>query len=240
MAVLEEWGLAARGGKFVGNCQGLRVDYLARTCSLHATKEETVCRSWTTVAVVAAVLALAVAAVGCGEQAGGGGDPQADGDETDEAADTGDSDGAEEGSDAAGTAEGETLTGEFKPLKENSDRDISGQATLTRTEGRTILSVDVSGLESEAAHPAHLHLGTCADMGPHYQDDAEGAEEPPNELWPSSDPDDPTAGLQADADGEANGEATAEWRARDSARAVFIHAPGEGHDMIACADLEQQ
>lgn len=183
--------------------------------------------SWTTVAVVFAVLALTVGAVGCGEQAGGGGDPQTADEE------------AGEGSDTGAGEQGETLSGEFQPLEDNTDRDISGEATLVRSEDDTSLSVDVSGLQPDAAHGSHLHLGTCADMGPHYQDDPEGAEQPPNELWPSSDPNDPTAGLQADADGEASGEGTAEWRARDSARAVFIHAPGEGKTpMIACADLK--
>lgn len=196
------------------------------------------CRSWTTVAVVAAVLALAVAAGGCGEQAGGGGDAQADGAATGEQSGAG-GDEEMEGSVAAGMVDGETLTGEFEPIEDNTDRDISGQATLTRTEDRTTLSVDVSGLQPDAAHPAHLHEGTCADRGPHYQHDPEGAEEPPNELWPSSDPDDPTAGLQANANGEASGEGTAEWRAEDPV-SVFVHAPGHGHDKLACADLEQQ
>lgn len=182
-------------------------------------------RSRMTVAVVAALLALAVAAVGCGEQASGGGDPQADGDEATEASD-------------AGGEEGETLTGEFQPIEENTDRDIAGEATLTRTDERTTLSVDVSGLKPDMGHMTHLHEGACADRGPHYQNDPEGAEEPPNELWPSSDPEDPTAGLQADADGEARGEGTAQWRAEDPV-SVFVHAPGDGHDRIACADLDE-
>lgn len=133
--------------------------------------------------------------------------------------------------------EAETLTGEFSPLEETTDRAVSGQATLVRTEGRIILSVDVSDLQPDAAHPAHLPEGVCADQGPHYQNDPDGVEEPPNELWPSSDPDDPTAGLRADADGEASGEGTAEWRA-EGPLSVFVHAPGHGHDKIACADPE--
>jgi hypothetical protein len=132
--------------------------------------------------------------------------------------------------------EGETLTGEFASLEANTDRDISGQATLTRGDDGTTLSVQVSGLEANATHGSHLHLGSCADRGPHYQDDPDGAEKPPNEMWPSSDPDDPTAGLQSDENGETRGEATAEWRARDTAQAVFIHAPGD-KTKIACADL---
>lgn len=178
-----------------------------------------------TVAVHCVVLVLAVAAVGCGQEGGGSVGPQANDDEPDETSD-------------AGGDEGEkALTGEFSPLEENTDRDLSGQATLIRTKERTTLSVDVSGLEPEAAHPAHLHEGTCTDQGPHYQHDSEGAEEPPNELWPSSEPEDPTAGLRADADGNASGAGTAEWRA-EGPLSVFVHAPGHGHDKIACANLE--
>lgn len=183
-------------------------------------------RSGTTGAVIAAI-ALATAAVGCGETAGGAGDSQDAGDEVDEASETG------------GGEEGETLSGEFEPLGDSLDRDVSGEATLTRTHGRTSLSVDVTGLQPDAAHPAHLHEGTCADQGPHYQHDPEGAEEPPNELWPSSAPNDPTAGLQADADGQASGSGTAGWRA-EGPLSVFVHAAGQGHDKIACADLEER
>lgn len=180
-------------------------------------------RSTSGTVAVFGVLALMVAMVGCGQQADGGGDPQAAGDEADGSPD------------ARAGEEGETLTGEFQPLEENTEQDISGEATLTRTRDRTRLSVDVRGLQPEAVHRAHLHEGTCADRSPHYQNDPEGPEEPPNELWPSSDPDDPTAGLQADADGLASGEGTADWRA-EGPLSVFVHAPG-GHDMLACADL---
>lgn len=178
-----------------------------------------------TVAVQCVVLALAVAAVGCGQESDGSEESRANGDEDGKV------------SDAGGDEGGKTLTGEFSPLDDNTDRDVSGQATLIRTKERTTLSVDVSGLEPEAAHPAHLHEGTCADQGPHYQHDSEGAEEPPNELWPSSEPEDPTAGLRADADGNASGAGAAEWRA-EGPLSVFVHAPGHGHNKIACADLE--
>lgn len=136
----------------------------------------------------------------------------------------------------AGAERGDTMRGEFAPLEENTDRDIAGHAALTRTgQGRTHLSVQLEGLEPDAHHHGHLHEGACADVGPHYQHDPEGAEEPPNELWPSSDPQDATAGLHSNPAGNANGRGTAPWRARDEALSVFIH---DHHGAkIACADL---
>jgi hypothetical protein len=47
----------------------------------------------------------------------------------------------------------------------------------------------------------------------------------PNTTYP--DPDDPKAGLTADATGHAVGDGVAPWVARPEARSVFIHLPGE-------------
>ena len=150
--------------------------------------------------------------------------------------------------------------GTFSEIVGQTTLDISGTATLTRTATQTLLQVDVSGLEPNLAYPAHLHEGTCADNGPHYKDDPLGPDAPPNELWPSSDPNNPLAGLIADANGHAVGSGATDWVARASARSVFIHAPaapgtppGGGHPpghllaqvpdphavhaRIACADL---
>lgn len=140
---------------------------------------------------------------------------------------------------AAGAQPGDTVRGQFEPL-ENTDLDISGHATLTRTgEDRTHLSVQVKGLEGGEHYMSHLHAGSCEDLGPHYQDDADGEDAPPNELWPSSDPHDPEAGLHANPAGNAQGRGTADWRARDEAGSVFIHGHGPDgpHTKIACADL---
>ncbi|MDP8932067.1 MAG: superoxide dismutase family protein [Actinomycetota bacterium] len=141
---------------------------------------------------------------------------------------------------ATPTATQEEVTeGRFEPVQENTDRDISGRATLVRTaEGTTTLSVEVKGLASNTTYPAHLHEGSCEDLqSPHYKHDPHGPDKPPNELWPSSDPQDPTAGLTSDAAGIATGTGTAPWRARPEADTVFIHSPEEGHPKIACAAL---
>lgn len=180
-------------------------------------------RARTARVVMAGMCVLAVVAAGCDQGAGGDAEPSPGGD----AAST----------PTGGGEDSETLTGEFAPLAEHTDRDIAGEAVLTIAEDATTLSVQLSGLEPGAAHPAHLHEGSCAERGPHYQHDPDGVEAPPNELWPSSDPDDPTAGLQADADGDASGEGTADWQARDEPLSVFVHAAGGEHAKIACADL---
>jgi len=93
-------------------------------------------------------------------------------------------------------------------------------------------------------YDAHLHEGTCSDpTSAHYKDDPLGAEGPPNELWPTSDPTDPRGGLVADATGVARGFAVADWVARPTARAIWIHEPPadptdpHAHARIGCADL---
>ena len=102
-----------------------------------------------------------------------------------------------------------------------------------------------------AAEPAEVgalgfHEGTCANpTSAHYQNDPAGVDSPPNELWPSSDEDDPTAGLRANSDGVAKGFGRSNWVARPTARAIWIHEPDDPdappgehvHARIGCADL---
>jgi uncharacterized protein YcnI len=122
--------------------------------------------------------------------------------------------------------------------------EVRGTARLTRTGTQTVAEVLVSGLEPGVKYDAHLHEGTCADpTSAHYKNDPLGAEGPPNELWPSSDPSDPRAGLIADENGIARGTAVADWVARPTARAIWIHEPPadptdpHAHARIGCADL---
>lgn len=122
--------------------------------------------------------------------------------------------------------------------------DVRGTATVIRTDTGTIVEVTVRGLEPGVVYDAHLHEGTCADpTSPHYKNDPAGPSEPPNELWPSSDANNPTAGLTADEDGIARGFGVAEWVARPTARAIWIHEPPadpndpHAHARIGCANL---
>jgi hypothetical protein len=129
--------------------------------------------------------------------------------------------------------------------------EVRGTAQLVRTAGHTFAEVMVTGLEPGKTYASHLHEGTCADpTSAHYQNDPAftGPSGPPNELWLSSDPNDPTAGLTADDTGVARGFGVADWTARPSARAIWVHAPEDPnapppppgthvHTRIGCADL---
>ena len=102
----------------------------------------------------------------------------------------------------------------------------------------------MTGLEPGVTYTAHLHEGTCTDpTSAHYRDDPAGLDAPPNELWPTDDPTNPTAGVTADENGIARGSAVADWVARPTARAIWIHDPPtdpndpHAHARIGCADL---
>jgi hypothetical protein len=131
-----------------------------------------------------------------------------------------------------------------EPPGEEPELDIRGTAEIVRTATRTYVQVAVTGLESGVTYTAHLHEGTCGNpTSAHYRNDPAGLDVPPNELWPSDDPTNPIAGLTADETGVANGFGVAEWVARPTARAVWIHEPPTDpnnphvHARIACADL---
>jgi hypothetical protein len=122
--------------------------------------------------------------------------------------------------------------------------EVRGTAQILRSGSRTLVEVLVTGLEPGVTYDAHLHEGTCANpTSAHYKNDPAGPDEPPNELWPSSDPTDPTAGLTADETGVARGFGVADWVARPTARAIWIHEPPDdptdphAHARIGCADL---
>jgi hypothetical protein len=122
--------------------------------------------------------------------------------------------------------------------------DVRGTAQLVRTANHTIVEVTVTGLEPGVHYDAHVHEGTCAEpTSAHYKNDLVGPEGPPNELWPSSDPTDQAAGLTADENGVASGFGVADWVARPTARAIWVHEPPvdptdpHAHARIGCADL---
>ena len=124
--------------------------------------------------------------------------------------------------------------------------DVRGTAKLVRTADQTWLVVRVTGLVPGQVYSSHLHEGTCGDpTSAHYKNDPAGVAGPPNELWPSTDPTDPTFGLLAKSNGVARGFGKVNWVARPTARAVWIHQPEDPaappgshvHARIACADL---
>ncbi len=135
----------------------------------------------------------------------------------------------------------------------------SGEATLERADGGTTVSLDASGLEPDTEYVAHLHIEGCdqADPGgPHFKFDANGSDEPPNEIHLE---------FRSDAQGVAKAEASSgrevpvgaagsivlhEAEADHTtsgdpgdAETVFVHG-GHHHEeesapvKIACAELE--
>jgi hypothetical protein len=119
--------------------------------------------------------------------------------------------------------------GEFNAFN-GSTLPISGQATMVRTaDGRTIVTIQVTGLEPGLTYPSHVHAQACADglAGGHYKFDPAGAVTPPNEIWPGP--------FTTNPAGAGRGHTVAQGTAGQGAVSVVIHAPGGAK--IACADL---
>ena len=138
----------------------------------------------------------------------------------------------------------EPPTGSPVPPPTEPGPPVRGTAQVVRSETQTVAEVFVIGLEPGVTYTAHLHEGTCGDpTSPHYRDDPAGLDAPPNELWPTDDPSNPTAGVTADENGIARGTAVADWVARPTARAVWIHEPAptpndpHAHARVGCANL---
>jgi hypothetical protein len=107
--------------------------------------------------------------------------------------------------------------------------DIAGHAQMVRTaDGKTIVTLHVTGLETDTTYPAHVHKHACADgdADGHYRFDPSGSATPPNEIWP---------GFTSNADGIGNGKATVDAVAGSTAISVVVHAPSGSK--IGCADL---
>jgi large repetitive protein len=133
---------------------------------------------------------------------------------------------------------------ETLPAGDELGLSIEGLAQITRTDSKTMVKIQVRGLEPGTTYAAHLHNAPCSENlgGGHYMNDPAGPSMPPNELWLSS-TSDPMAGITANADGVAHGRGGADWVARSDAQSVVIHyiPPGgstAGGPKIACADLD--
>jgi hypothetical protein len=127
-------------------------------------------------------------------------------------------------------AGGATVTrGDFHAFN-GSSLPITGNATMIRTaDGRTIVTIQVQGLDANVEYGSHVHKQACADglAGTHYRFDPAGAAAPPNEIWPGP--------FTTNAAGAGNGDTIADGTAGPTAVSVVIHAPGGAK--IACADL---
>jgi hypothetical protein len=127
-------------------------------------------------------------------------------------------------------AGGATVTrGDVNAFAAGAGMELAGRAQMVRTaDGRTIVTVHVTGLSPDTTYGAHVHQQACAigDADGHYRFDPAGPAAPPNEIWP---------GFTTNAAGVGNGKATVHDTAGSAAVSVVIHAPGGAK--IACADL---
>ena len=130
---------------------------------------------------------------------------------------------------AAGTG-AEVTRGSFHAFATGAGMDIGGHAVMVRTgDGRTFVSVHLTGLSADTTYGAHVHKAACAvgDADGHYQFVPGGGANDVNEIWP---------GFTTNANGVGNGNARNEGIAAPAAVSVVVHAPGGAK--IACADLE--
>jgi hypothetical protein len=63
---------------------------------------------------------------------------------------------------APAAADSHTLTID---LDEVNGSGVSGTATLTEEDGQTMVEIELDGTPEDGVHPAHIHAGTCDDLG---------------------------------------------------------------------------
>lgn len=132
----------------------------------------------------------------------------------------------------AGAHGATAIQGEFHSFAAGTGLDIGGRAQMIRTaDGRTQVTIEVSGLEPGVTYAAHVHAAACAvgEADGHYKHDPAGAVTPPNEIWPGP--------VTANAGGSASGRTVADFVAGPTAVSVVVHRPGPVPNKVACADL---
>jgi hypothetical protein len=132
----------------------------------------------------------------------------------------------------AGAGGATVSRGEFHSFAVGAGLDIGGRAQMVRAhDGRTQVTIEVSGLEPGVTYAAHVHAAPCAvgEADGHYKHDPAGAVTPPNEIWPGP--------ITANAAGLAGGRTVADFRAGPTAVSVVVHRPGPVPNKVACADL---
>lgn len=97
--------------------------------------------------------------------------------------------GGDDSSTGAGTeaSSGETVSGSFEPIAglPQPYENVTGEAELTRADGKTTTAIRLDGLVANTKYMAHLHTGGCGGDdpgGPHFKFDPSGGEDPPNEI----------------------------------------------------------
>ncbi|WP_226434846.1 superoxide dismutase family protein [Rhodococcus yananensis] len=147
------------------------------------------------------------------------------------------------------TADADAFTYDDQAVPVGSTVDIDSDDE----DGRTTVTLAVTGLEPNRAFGVHVHTQPCgpepADSGPHYQNNPDPAATPDS---PSTDPayanpqNEVWLDITTDAYGDAQASSTVDWEFRDGeARSVVIHdhhtmtGPGEAGtagDRLACID----
>ncbi len=138
---------------------------------------------------------------------------------------------------ACGGSDGgdETVAGTFEVLPEAPAGydNLSGEAELTRKDGETTTAISVDGLEPDTEYMAHLHTGGCTGSdpgGPHFKFDADGSDEPPNEIHLS---------FTSNGDGSGSAEFSSDQEVPvGEAGSVVLHLAGD-HDESASVGSEQ-
>jgi PKD repeat protein len=110
--------------------------------------------------------------------------------------------------------------------------DLTGEAVLVRSRGRTSTTLKVTGTKPHAHHAAvHVHERACGDQigGAHFRFDTQQPFAEANEIWPL---------FTSDATG-ASGlvEVTKPMRAGPQAVSLVVHDPDNAAHRIGCADL---
>ncbi|WP_189080040.1 superoxide dismutase family protein [Mangrovihabitans endophyticus] len=106
---------------------------------------------------------------------------------------------------------------------------VKGTAWLAQ-DGKTTLTVNLTGLKPSAQYVGHLHAQPCAaeNGGAHFKFDANGPDTPPNEVH---------IGFTAGADGMGMATVTNDREVGDAAKAVVIHPADALDNRLACADF---
>ena len=138
----------------------------------------------------------------------------------------------------AASSGAEVTRGDFHAfaVATGSELSIGGHAQMVRTaDGKTKVSIQVTGLAPDATYGSHVHAGSCATNetgGGHYffggsvpDGDGPGA----NEIWPGP--------VTANGGGVGKGKTTVGATAGPDAMSVVIHRSGAAPNKIACADL---
>jgi hypothetical protein len=129
----------------------------------------------------------------------------------------------------------DTVAGTFEVLPEAPAGydNVSGEAKLTRKDGETTTAISLDGLEPDTEYMAHLHTGGCSGSdpgGPHFKFDADGSDEPPNEIH---------LAFTANGDGSGDAEVTSDQEVPvGEAGSVVLHL-ADDHDESASVGSEQ-